>query len=116
MSATDQLIQAGAAAIEDLLTQLGVGESEEGDTVATTLARAVLHATQPRIRSLKELEDLPDESAVRTSDSGDTVVLKNGKSFTNACGADIDVDTLWRYATHPLHLIYRPAEEASEAS
>lgn len=61
------------------------------------------------IRTAAELESLPFGSAVQTSDESDTVVLRcEGRDFRNQSGAEVSVETLWRYGTHPFTVLYEP--------
>jgi len=76
------------------------------------LADAILAAGYRKSRtlqSLAELVALAAESAVQTSDTSDTVVLKGGDGlFVNAFGGEVDAETLWRYGNKPFTVIYEP--------
>ena len=65
---------------------------------------------KPRtIESLAELAALPAESAVQTSDTSDTVVLRGGDGmFVNAFGGEVGAEDLWRYGTKPFTVIHEP--------
>ena len=76
------------------------------------LAHAILAAgyVKPRqVKSLAELEALPPESAVQTSDTSDTVVLKGSDGlFINAFGGEVGAETLWSFGAKPFFVIYEP--------
>ena len=76
-------------------------------------ARAALKAAAPHmsrtITGPAQLEALPFGSAVQTSDESDTVVLRcEGRDFRNQSGAELSVETLWRYGTQPFTVIFEP--------
>lgn len=66
---------------------------------------------KPReVVSRQELRGLSFGTAVRTSDSTDTVVLRSsGGRWTNQDGYDISDSDLWDYGSKPFHVIYEPA-------
>lgn len=63
---------------------------------------------KPRvITTAAELDDLPFGSAVQTSDSSDTVVLKcEGGFFRNQSGFTISVPILWRWGAKPFTVLF----------
>lgn len=89
-------------------------ESDGDASYAHRIAQGLIQAgyRRPRtITSLAELAALPPESAVQTSDTSDTVVLKGGDGlFVNAFGGEVGADDLWRYGTKPFTVIYEPQQ------
>lgn len=74
---------------------------------------SALKATQPRtITNAADLAALPFGSAVQTSDSSDTVVLKGeGEFFRNQSGAEVSWTDLWRFGTRPFTVIFEAPGE-----
>jgi hypothetical protein len=101
MSARDEL----AAIIDDRWHGYGYNPQGAADAV-------IAAGWRPPARTIEtwaELEALPFGSAVQTSDDSDTVVLRcEGRDFRNQSGAEVSVETLWRYGTHPFTVIYEP--------
>jgi hypothetical protein len=63
----------------------------------------------PILDRYADLIALDTGSAVLTSDSSDTVVLKSRLGhFTNEDGGEVDARILWDYGTHPFRLLYDP--------
>jgi hypothetical protein len=61
------------------------------------------------ITTAEELVALPFGSAVQTSDTSDTVVLKAEDGlFRNQSGYELTASVLWRWGTKPFTVIYEP--------
>lgn len=66
---------------------------------------------KPRtIKSYDELCALPYGSAVQTSDTSDTVVLRSdGMDFVNQSGHTVTAPVLWDFGSKPFVVLYEPA-------
>jgi hypothetical protein len=64
------------------------------------------------IRSRAELHALRPGSALLTSDTSDTVVLRSGgryaSGFINADGGELTPDVLWEFGTKPFTVLWEP--------
>lgn len=80
-----------------------------GDVLADGLIVAGYRKTRT-ITTLEELEALPVGSAVQTSDTSDTVVLKGSDGFfRNQDGYPLAARALARWGTQPFTVIYEAA-------
>lgn len=93
-------------AASDELAQLIIGRTT---TKAVERILAAGYVKPRQVKSLAELEALPPESAVQTSDTSDTVVLKGSDGlFINAFGGEVGAETLWSFGAKPFFVIYEP--------
>lgn len=68
--------------------------------------------TQRTITTKDELIRLRPGSALLTSDSSDTVVLRSGRryaaGFINSDGGELSPEVLWNYGTKPFTVLWEP--------
>lgn len=86
-----------------------------GDDVMGEDLAELLHAAgyrKPRtIKGYEELCALPYGSAVQTSDTSDTVVLRSdGMDFVNQSGHTVTAPVLWDFGSKPFVVLYEPAQ------
>lgn len=77
--------------------------------IGPEVVRTILEAAHPEVTSLTQLENLPVETTVQTSDISDTVVTRTRTGFMNSSGYEVPADTLWRFGAKPFRILFQPS-------